>query len=261
MASTPLAPADVPREPSTGVIFATRSYALRAVRFDSPLVVVVLSGAKRLGDQRFEAGQFLVVHRASAADVENLPTATEPYRGWAIIFRWELVDIARALVSKSVRSTDPRRVTRGERSLIEPELRALLAVDASDSARQDHAILGLMLALVRAGHSGFLDAREERLEARVRALVAKEPARPWSSAMLERLLHVSGATLRRKLAAEDTSLREVVVEARLHHAISLLQTRSLPLKTVAAQSGYRSVHAFSRQFEARFGVDPMTVKR
>jgi AraC-like DNA-binding protein len=118
-----------------------------------------------------------------------------------------------------------------------------------------------MLALVRAGHAGFLDAREERFEARVRALVSEAPARPWSSAMLERLLHVSGATLRRKLAAEGTSLREVVTEARLHHAVALLQTRPLPLKTVAAQSGYRSVQAFSRQFEARFGVDPMTVKR
>lgn len=261
MAPTLLAPVDVPSEPSTGIIFATRSYALRAVRFDSPLVVVVLSGAKRLDGQRFEAGSFLAVHRACAADVENLPTATEPYRGWAIPFRWELVDIARALISKRVRSADARRVTRGERALIEPELRALLSVDASDSARQDHAVLGVMLALVRAGHAGFLDAREERFEARVRALVSEAPARPWSSAMLERLLHVSGATLRRKLAAEGTSLREVVTEARLHHAVALLQTRPLPLKTVAAQSGYRSVQAFSRQFEARFGVDPMTVKR
>ena len=256
-----LRPLDIPNAPATGLIFATQSYALRAVRFESPAIVIVLSGAKRLDGVRCEAGQFCVVHRARTADVENLPTDTAPYRGWAIPFRWELIDMARTLLAAPVRSTDARPVTQGDRSTLEPELRALLAVEAGDAARQDHAVLGLMLALVRAGHRGFLDAREERFEARIRGLVAKEPARAWSSAMLERALHVSGATLRRRLAAEATSLRDVVTEARLHHALGLLQTRSLPLKSVAAQSGYRSVHAFSRQFEARFGVDPGTVKR
>lgn len=253
---------DVPAEPSTGVLFATQSYALRAVRFETPALIVVLSGAKRLDGLDCARGEFLMVHRPRTADVENLPAADAPYRGWAISFAWPLVDLARALVGDGLRAADPRPVTHGSRALLELELQRILSLErGGPQALQRHAVLGLMLRLAHAGHRGFLDARDERFEAKIRALVAEHPSRRWQSTHFERALHVSGATLRRRLAAEATSLRDVVTEARLHHALALLQTRTLPLKSVAAQSGYQSVSAFSRQFAARFGVEPATVRR
>lgn len=43
------------------------------------------------------------------------------------------------------------------------------------------------------------------------------------------------------------------------HALELLYTTALPVKTVAARAGYRSVQSFSRQFEARYQLRPADI--
>jgi AraC-like DNA-binding protein len=90
-------------------------------------------------------------------------------------------------------------------------------------------------------------------------MVAAEPQRDWSSADLESTLAVSGATLRRHLAAEGRSLREVIAEARLSHGLTLLLSTDLPVKSVAARVGYTSVSAFIKRFRERYGVEPSRV--
>ena len=70
---------------------------------------------------------------------------------------------------------------------------------------------------------------------------------------------MSGATLRRRLQEEGTSFRAVLLEARLHHALFLLQTTRRSLKAIAAACGYRSIASFNRVFTANFGVEPGAV--
>ena len=111
------------------------------------------------------------------------------------------------------------------------------------------------------GHSQLLRPPPPRLAARIRARVAADPAREWRSLDLELALSLSGATLRRHLAAEGTSLREVVAEARLGCAMKLLYTTAWPVKTVAARVGYRSAATFSRRFAERFGLAPADIGR
>jgi AraC-like DNA-binding protein len=249
--------------PPDGVITAADGYRLRAVAFDVPTLMVVLSGTKRLGRPPAAtdaaAGRFVMVHTAGARDVENLPGKGLPYRAWAVPFDWRLVGIARELLLPGVPPEGPP-VTTGPAELLERPIRELLALPAtSAAAERDLRRLGLLLALARLGQTRFLDARDPSFVARVRALVAAEPARSWSSPFLERRLAVSGATLRRRLAAARTSLREVVREARLQHGLGLLQTTRMPIKSVAFASGYRSATSFSRNFLARYGVDARTV--
>jgi AraC-like DNA-binding protein len=249
--------------PSEGLITAADGYRLRAVAFDSPTLMVVLSGTKRLGRKPEAlvcgAGHFVMVHTAGARDVENLPAADAPYRAWAVPFGWRLIGIARSLLIPAVQP-EGASATTGQTATLEQPIRELLAVPAAaSSVERDLRLLGLLVALARLGHSRFLHAGDPSLVARIRALVLAEPARSWSSAVLERRLAVSGATLRRRLAAARTSLREVVREARLQHGLALLQTSRLPIKTVAFASGYRSATSFSRNFAARYGVDAATV--
>jgi AraC-like DNA-binding protein len=97
------------------------------------------------------------------------------------------------------------------------------------------------------------------MAARIRLLVAQAPARNWSSRDFEAALHVSGATLRRRLAQEETSLRSILKETRLHHALGLLQSSRRPLKSIALACGYQSLASFSRGFAAQFGVTPTAV--
>jgi AraC-like DNA-binding protein len=255
----------VSANPPAGIFRAAQAYALRAVQFDSPAVVIVLSGAKRLGAAQGKlfapAGTFVMVHTAGQRDVENLPGDGEPYRGWALTFAWRLVELARQLLSVGPVKISGPADSLGLVATIEAPLERLLELEHrdADDAERDHLLLGVLLALARHGHTRFLDASDPRLDAQIRELVAADPSRSWSSARLERLLGLSGATIRRRLAANRTSLREVVREARLQHGLVLLQTRRLPLKSVAFASGYRSVTSFSRNFHTRYGIDPLVV--
>ena len=122
-----------------------------------------------------------------------------------------------------------------------------------------HALVGLALHLYGLGHRTLLQPSRPRLADRVRELISTDPAREWRSVELETLLAMSGPSLRRQLAFENTSLRELLVEARLSHALWMLQTTHLPVKTVAGRAGYSSVSSFVRRFHLRDGVEPSKV--
>jgi AraC-like DNA-binding protein len=254
-------------------IVARCAYKLNAVAIDQPALIVPLAGTKRveLGAARasIDPGGFLMIHQAASLQVENLPPVHggQPYRAWAIGFPWRIVELARALLNAHML---PAREAEGAQPFSEgavaqllPALRQLLeaftASAAPDAALVDHALLGVLVALARSGHGQFLRASDPSLGARIRLLVSAAPNREWTSADFEAALHVSGATLRRRLAEENTSLRALLLEARLHHGLGLLQTGRKPLKSVAQACGYRSVPSFTRNFVARFGIQPAAV--
>lgn len=266
-------PAGIEAAGDHATIVAQRAYRLNAVAIDQPALIVPLSGTKRIGLgaalASIEPGEFVMIHHVARLQVENIPPATArlPYRAWAIGFPWRVVELARSLLHPHVRpethAGEARSFSAGNAAPLLPSLRQLLEALAvpggPDAALADHALLGVLVALARQGHGYFLRAADPTLGARIRLLVSAAPDREWTSADFEEALHVSGATLRRRLAEENTSLRELLREARLHHGLALLQTGRRPLKSVALACGYRSVPSFSRNFVDRFGIEPAAV--
>lgn len=247
-------------------VCARQHYRLSAVTCDQPLLIVPLAGTKTIHDlpgaMRATRQDFLTVHRAVSLDMENTPATDAPYRAWFLSFPWHLIQLARQFLQQqpaSFPAPQQRTVSVGKVAELLPALLAVLDAQTADAATQDYARLGLLLALIRCGHGDFLRAEEPGLAPRVRLLVAAEPDRDWVSLDFETAFNVSAATLRRRLAAEGCSLRDVLREARLHHALALLQTRKLPLKTVALKSGYRSLASFRENFTERFGIAPSDV--
>jgi AraC-like DNA-binding protein len=250
------------------VTSAARAYSLRAVDIDQPMLVIPLCGTKvfSVGDARQEVtrGRYLMLHRPMQGTVHNIP-AHGDYRAWCIAFPWRVIALARNLLeAHTVHPSPGAGYSSGALAPLYRALQLLLAVqgasgDAIDPGAHDHALLGLLLALDRNGDAQFRLAQDPSLAARIRLLVCARPDRNWCSADFEQCLHMSGATLRRRLAGENTSLRILLRDARLSHGVALLQTTRRPLKAIALACGYRSVPSFSRQFSERFGVDPATV--
>jgi AraC-like DNA-binding protein len=256
-------------------ILAQRAYRLRAVQVDEPLLVVPLAGVKRVdvdGKQAEVAGgEFVMLHHACRIGVENLPPPgnTATYRAWVVSFPWRVVALARTLLgahhTSTARATAAAKAfSCGDLTPLLPGIRAYLealapAGEVPNAAQRDHALLGLLLALARAGYDQFVYAQDPSVAARIRLLVAADPGRNWTSGDFEIALATSGATLRRRLAQEDTSLRAILRETRLQHGLGLLQTSRRPLKSVALACGYQSVASFSRGFVAQFGVEPSEV--
>ena len=253
--------------PPCGCLRAVQGHAIKSAELSQPVLVLPLLGSKRLRDetpwQDVGPGQLMVVPGARRVDMEHRPDRlTGEYVAVGLFVPESVRAAARRLWDRPVPGLA------GEVAVLaltaHPELTEgwrqwALAVEQGRALQADHALLGLVLRLCELGHAGLLAPVELRLAARIHAMVAERPARDWSSDDIERATGLSGATLRRRRADEGTSLRRVLVEARLACALQLLYTTRLPVKTVAQRVGYRSVSSFVRRFGERYGVEPSRI--
>lgn len=249
---------------SCACVRSVHQHALKAFDPVTPVIALPLAGTKRarLGGERVEVrpGELFVITGPASLDVENIPDpASGEYLALGVSLDERVIGAAQRLLPERARDPAPRIAGLPIGALEASLLDWTRALERRDEALARHALVGLVLRLHELGLEGIVARRVPRLAAQIRELVAAEPTRPWASSHLEALLGMSGATLRRRLAAEGESLREVIAHARLAHALQLLYTTRLPVKTVAQRSGYASAASFARRFEARYGIEPSRV--
>ena len=241
-----------------------QEHVLSAVNFDNPTLVLLLQGHKRIrrpdGWLGLTAGEGFLVPEPMQLDIENNPDPVSGfYTAVGISLDESVLGAARQLVREPIMesSSGISTVTLDEHA---GDLAAWLdELERKDLPRARYFMTGIVLRLYAQGHRRLLCPSAPTLSVRIRAMVAADPERDWSSADLESELALSGATLRRRLAAEGSSLRQVVGEARLSHGLTLLLSTRLPVKSVAARVGYTSVSAFIKRFRERYGVEPSRV--
>jgi AraC-like DNA-binding protein len=240
---------------------AKQSYTLHALNIDTALFAMPLVGTKRIHNQspplNVNRGQAILVTKPQALDVENVPDrSTGTYLAIAIPLQPNVLEAARHLIPNRAATSSSAVASISLEPYVDDLNAWLGALVRGDSLRVHHAIVGLALRLYEHGFHELLQPRAPTLAAQVRTMIGMEPAKDWSSEEIEHTLAMSGATLRRRLAVEGTSLRDVIAEARLSQAFSLLSTTNLPVKTVALRVGYNSPSTFSRRFSERYGVEP-----
>ncbi|WP_313492921.1 AraC family transcriptional regulator [Stenotrophomonas sp.] len=255
---------DCQRAEGYACITARREHGASSVDIPQPQLAILLQGRKqaRTAQQSLEfgPGDLFLITRRSRIDVVNIP---DPYSGLylsAIVpLCPEVLAAARALWTDALPDAGPAlaRLPLAAHGAALLQWRQALQHGQYTEARL--ALAALVLAFCRRGHGSLLLAPEPGLGDRIRDLVAAQPERDWQSRDFESQLGISGATLRRRLASEHLSIRELLVDARLAHAMQLLYTTRLPLKTVAARAGYRSLASFSKRFAARYGLEPAAI--
>jgi len=249
---------------------AGNAYCLRSIRTSASFFSVVLKGRKRIhhGENLFEIipGHAVVIAAGCCVDVENIPDPESgEYLAALMVLPEEVLNITRTLLGAQTGVVAPQSIADSPCRVVTLESIAAELEQcteygtASDRPRFHHALAGLLLKLYELGITAFLQPMRPRLADSISSMLAAEPAREWRSMDVEERLAMSGATLRRQLAAEQTSLRQILSETRLGQALQLLQSTRLPVKTVAARSGYRSVSSFVRRFHERYGVEPSRV--
>ena len=240
------------------------THTLKSLDIDTPLLVLPLQGYKRVrrGSEwiRIVPGELLFFPQPTATDVENIPDSqSKAYVAIGIPFEAHVLSAARSLLR------EPALDASGDIASLPmlphvSDLSAWLdAMERREFPRACHALVGIALNLFAMGYRSLLQPRTPTLSMRIRSMIAADPARPWSSEEIESALAISGATLRRHLAAEDCNLRQLLSDARLSHALNLLITTHLPVKTVAQRVGYASVSTFIKRFNERYGVSPSQV--
>jgi AraC-like DNA-binding protein len=133
------------------------------------------------------------------------------------------------------------------------------AARLQDAVRRDEAALRVFLADAQA--NVIVPRRIADVSARVRDHLQRTlPAWPDLAATAD-ALHVSTATLQRRLAGEGTSFQSLKDELRRDMAIVRLNASSEPLAVLAYELGFADSAAFQRAFKGWTGTAPGTYRR
>lgn len=78
---------------------------------------------------------------------------------------------------------------------------------------------------------------------------------------LAHTLNTSERTLKRRLSEQGTTLRQLLQEVRMQHALEQLQRPQASIETIAQELGYQSASAFSLAFKNWQGAAPSRLRR
>ena len=242
-------------------IKAQLPHTVKSVLVERPTLGLVLHGSKRLSTAHqtvhLQAGDVFLVTGRCQVDAFNAPDADSGrYLAMTLNLCDEVLSAARILWAQPLLRDDTRLIGLPVNQLQAPLSTWSDALHQGQYEQARVALVQLVMWLCRQGHHALLVPPPQRLADSVHQMVAAAPQRSWQSSDMESALHLSGASLRRHLAAEGTSLSQIVVDARMGQALELLYTTTLPTKTIAARVGYQSLPSFNRQFQARYGLSP-----
>jgi AraC-like DNA-binding protein len=232
--------------------------------FDQPAFIVVRHGIKILADIEREwvvrAGEAVVVAGGRRFDVTNSPDTKGLYEAGWLTFEPRL--LATFTTASPPMASSARALGRIEVGFTEAFTRACDAIQDPHSIPDEiaqHRIQEVLLWLDRRGVS-LVGSPTNSLAQRVRTALLSALDRTWTAGMLVRDLHMSEATLRRHLAAEGTSLTDLLADARMSHALKILQSTDHPVGHIARDVGYESASRFAVRFRKRFGFPPTAIR-
>ncbi|OUY08187.1 helix-turn-helix domain-containing protein [Acinetobacter populi] len=257
-----LAKADVARDYLC--IRAKNQHGLSSVKVNQLHLGIIVSGEKKVNMQNLKmsllAGDILIMKADAIIDAVNIPDQhTGEYLTILVPVCEEVIQATQLIWAKPItdKSNDIFKFSIRDFALELSTWQA--ALFNHDLAQARLCIVGILLKLCQSGHADILVIPAPNLSKKIYQSVMNEPQRDWQSRDIEMQMALSGATLRRKLSAEGTTLRETITHARLAYALSLLYSKNLPLKSIAAKSGYHSVAVFKHRFYQRYGFDPQVL--
>ena len=248
----------------TGSVLQHKKLSFAQSQFAQPMIVRVLHGRKTLryagGELTATTGQWLLIAGGQSFDVLNEPDAAQGYCAEWLMLGDEWV--AQFFAQHPSRETlDLARVLRPDAAWDEAFLRVVQGVQT----RLPETVLAartmeLLAWLAQAG-AVFNPHSAQRLSKQIRQLIAQDMAASWQIADVAQRLGMSEATLRRRLANEGASFRELLGNIKMMRALTLLQTSPLGVAQVAYAVGYESPARFAAKFRAHFGCTPSDVRK
>jgi AraC-like DNA-binding protein len=251
-----------------------RGLEILRMRVDQPALILVDRGIKsvrteRGGTVRALPGQAIVVDGNQTVDFTNsVPDGTHYEARWLLFDAAPLEDpyylgrcVQQASDSQGAGSVRMLpKLSEGLTKSFEDARQALIPQRGIPEAIARNRVLEVLHWLLEAGIAMRNPTINPSVSVRVRALVAGRLDGVWTADRIASELAQSEATLRRRLAAEGTSLTELLADARMATALTLLQATAEPVSQIALAVGYESPSRFASRFRQRFGFAPTAVR-
>lgn len=261
-------------------IQAQRLQHIRRVQILAPAICHVQQGHKVVywQGQRFEVTpQHLLIFPAGAVvDIENHP-GPQLYRAeivsfpLAFILQYQLRQ--QSAVSPSMSSSglsadvqydkQPAGLTLLLDNTLSFSWNTLITAVQQQlpASLQQHHAEGLLLAMQDTPQLQLLlSVNQQRLRHRLQQMFLQRCDYDWQLSDAAQRLYLGESTLRRKLAEEQTSFKQVLDEVRFAVALGMLQTSQLPISHVAERCGYQSASRFAVKFRQIYGLAPSEIR-
>jgi len=233
-----------------------------------PLFIAVLDGDKALGKDGqivCHAGDFIFLSDSPAINMRNIPKEKEYF---ALLIEFELADFSGIEIERSVNRHEIKEAndnfsvgvisTELEKCLQQFVEWSLYAPKAMWSLRKKE----LLQLLCHMGHPEILAmAAPHKLAQKIHGILSEQPATDISITAICQQVAMSESTLRRKLAAEGTTVQEIKDQVKLGLGLHLLQTTNHGIAYIAEQCGYQSQSRFTSRFKERFGLTPSALRK
>ncbi len=270
--------AEVERDPSAGSGFISQlgvnkcvaTQSLTHMSIVTPTVMMPILGEKivTVADtiHRSTPGNLLVLPEGIGFDVENVPDRRENrYLGIAIRFDAPTMALFRQLYGARISdwNVSPRWLVKGSAKTIAATTDWLSWIRRfpTDQAEVRHRMVELMLMLAIQGAAGNLILNvHQSWRARLKHLLALDPARAWRIQDTCRRLGISESALRRNLRRENTGFRELLEEVRLDQGVALVMETDMLIHQIALACGYQSQSRFSERFKLRYSMSPAELR-
>ncbi len=231
---------------------------------DQASLILVEEGKKRIRASRDDctagAGEALSLQAGEVVDITNTPGPSGAYRALWICWSPDLLAASGAPLRLASPGLALHRALGDEfRAAFH---RAFDGLSEADGLPARIATSRLQEVLLWLGERGFHFAPPgpTSLGQQVRRRLAADPSADWSMERVADETATSVPALRRKLAAEGVTFRDLLQDVRMSHALALLENTDTPVLHVALATGYASPSRFSARFRARFGYLPTDIR-
>lgn len=209
-----------------------------------------------------EAGDLLIFPSGSMVTMENRPVLDRSYHAAGISFPDDLICEVFADSAATARHS-------GVQILRADALRPMdllpIITDTLDNPALPEVIrrhrLKEPLIWLREHGVHLAPAREEAPLSRVRRLIETDLSHPWRAGEVADQLAMSEPTMRRWLSGTGQGFAKILLNTRLEHGLSLLQTTDNAISEIALDCGFKTPSHFSDAFRKRFGIRPKEIRK
>jgi AraC-like DNA-binding protein len=239
-----------------------------SVYFEQPHLYLVQQGHKRVRWQQREvvahSGELLIIDGGQTVDIVNEPSEEG-------VFSCQLLTCDPLLLATPPIQVETQPTTAFDAVLalrnlpcalihsFETTSLALALRHRFPAVIIRHKMLEILLWLKQFNIS-FIHNEARNLTQQVRRCLATDPHNIWTAAEVADTLSMSEVMLRRKLSAENNSLRNLMIDVRMSSALALLQSTDWPISIIAQHVGYESSSRFAERFRKRFGFAPTAIR-
>lgn len=248
------------RELPFSVYSAIKEQKLLNVPIAKPLLIVVISGHKELGNDHeaiCHSGEFVFLSNSAAINMRNIPKDKEYF---ALLIDFDYQDFNGLQINTAHKKEHYIAQTT---ATLEKCLQQFVA--SSQWAPQQVLSLRkreIIALLSHMGHQEVLSLLgDPQIKDQLHEMFIEQGFLALNLADICLQLAMSESTLRRKLKAEGTSVQEVKDQARLGLGLHLLQTTVFSIGVIAEQCGYQSQSRFTDRFKTRFGLTPSALRK